>query len=320
MFMATEIVKVKEIEFYSMNEEQTLNACLDTIALDIIAKDNNITEMADRVTNITFEKLETYSYWVALYQGHTMVECVKKEKSSNYYKYYQDSLDYHIQQVKIWKREKDAPDIVGIEKNVIYKQNVIDISKYPDVNEMDAEEYIRMSICDVDDSFVYESMKSCYPSSRTCVGQYEYISSLDKTSEYVNKTKALKPFYESPIPCIMYVPCLKWKYKDLNGVSYIDPRDGKVLGTSFPEKDMSYKTPIWAKILSILMYSGLIIFPILWFKDVLNFIFMLIGMVGSFRIALELSDINPNSFYRKKRKYHGLILKKLKKRYMETTK
>lgn len=318
--MATEIVKVKEIEFYSMNEEQTLNACLDTIALDIIAKDNNITEMADRVTNITFEKLETYSYWVALYQGHTMVECVKKEKSSNYYKYYQDSLYYHIQQVKIWKREKDAPDIVGIEKNVIYKQNVIDISKYPDVNEMDAEEYIRMSICDVDDSFVYESMKSCYPSSRTCVGQYEYISSVDKTSEYENKTKALKPFYESPIPCIMYVPCLKWKYKDLNGVSYIDPRDGKVLGTSFPEKDMSYKTPIWAKILSILMYSGLIIFPILWFKDVLNFIFMLIGMVGSFRIALELSDINPNSFYRKKRKYHGLILKKLKKRYMETTK
>lgn len=316
--MATEIVKVKEIEFYSMNEEQTLNACLDTIALDIIAKDNNITEMADRVTNITFEKLETYSYWVALYQGHTMVECVGKEKSSDYYKYYQDSLDYNIQQVKIWKREKDAPDIVGIEKNVIYKQNVIDISKYPDVNEMGAEEYFRMSICDVDDSFVYESMKSCYPSSRTCVGEYKSIK--NATNEYVNKTKALKPFYESPIPCIMYVPCLKWKYKDLNGVSYIDPRDGKVLGTSFPEKDMSYKTPIWAKILSILMYSGLIIFPILWFKDVLNFIFMLIGMVGSFYIAEELSVINPNSFYRKKRKYHGLILKKLKKRYMETTK
>ena len=176
--MATEIVKVKEIEFYSMNEEQTLNACLDTIALDIIAKDNNITEMADRVTNITFEKLETYSYWVALYQGHTVVECVGKEKNSNYYEYYQDTLDYHIQQVKIWKREKDAPDIVGIEKNVIYKQNVIDISKYPDVNEMDAEEYIRMSICDVDDSFVYDSQ---WVFSSLDRDQYiDYINSNDR--------------------------------------------------------------------------------------------------------------------------------------------
>lgn len=301
--MVTETIKVKEIKLSSMNEEQAVNDIID-----IMSKDLYIPGADELAANITFEKIKTYSCLVALYQGHTIVECMSKETDNdNTTTYYRDTLDYNIQHIEVWKSEEGAPDIELI-KTRILKENVIDISKYPDVKEMHAEEYIKMSSCSVDDISTYNVLGISAIYDRPCTAVCK-CKNLGNSCKVCQKFKVIKPFYESPIPCIMHIPYIKWKYKNFEGISLIDPRDGKIFSTAFPYRD--FKPPIWARILSILIYSGLIIFPILWFKDVLNFFLMLIGMLASFFIAEEVSLIG---------KSRESIPKILKKRYIETTK
>lgn len=306
--MSTEGLAYCKIALDSLTEEQIIEKCLRDIAQDVHAPDDD-----DLVANIRFERMAIYRYWVALYHGKAIAHYSTKRVTgtSEHTTFYGD-IEIFTQHTQGWLRDKGSPAELDLLSKKVYIDNLISLDGCPTEGFISDEDYMKMSSREPYVKHVSEAMERY-------AKDWTHSNSKIKGHKLNEFIEVPAPVFTPPVPCVMYVPCIKWTYKDSAGMSCIDPRDGQVIHTEFParEKEKDYTSGGFFGTIGALLLMGIAVFPILWICTDLTFWWMLAGAIGTPALGAIMMNITTEN---EREKLQNQLFTRLRQRYDENTK